>query len=76
MWGNMLASDAPRGDLGFGSSRPLSDLLHTLLRHEDEVEISLFGVDPSTDLAKSDRPTSHAWGTSKSKTRRDKLEVD
>jgi hypothetical protein len=36
----------------------------------------LFGVDTSTNLAKSDRPTSHAWGTSKSKTRRDKLEVD
>jgi hypothetical protein len=36
----------------------------------------LFGVDTSTNLAKSHRPTSHAWGMSKSKTRRDKLEVD
>jgi hypothetical protein len=40
MRGNMLASEAPRGDLGFGSSRPFSDLLHTLLRHADEVETS------------------------------------
>jgi len=33
----------------------------------------LFRSDPSKNLAKSDRPTSHAWGTSKSKTRKDKL---
>jgi hypothetical protein len=40
VWRNMLASEAPRGDLRLGSSRPLSDLLRTLLRHVDEVETS------------------------------------